>query len=550
MFSSKAGTAAPKNGRIHMNDFAAAARRIVDDYLEHNPVHATLSGLHDFDNQLPDLTLDGFAAAITRAKAYLASIERYPTETLTTADQIDRALLVARFESDVRDQEAREPHRHNPSIYPDIATIGVYSILAHDYAPLRERLPALEKRLAGIPQILEAAKANLTAAPALWRQIATEESEGGIAFLEADVGPLCRDHPQLAEPLERAIRSFRDYASFLSGPFSSADGVSFALGRQLFDERLRNEHLLPFDCDSLLAFGERAVRETIAALDETAKRIDPTKRWDEIVVALRTDHPDERSLLREYRRSVEEARRFVADNGLLTLPTGDRLDVVETPPFMRPTVPYAAYLPPGPFESRQCGLYYVTPIDERAPAGDRAESLLGHNRAAMLLTTVHEAYPGHHVQLVKANIGGTVVRKIFDSTVLIEGWALYCEQMVLDEGMTDDPRVRLFQLKDQLWRACRVVIDVKLHVGEMTVDDAVDMLVTVAKLERTNAVGEVRRYTHSPTQPMSYLTGKQQILELRDRERARLGADFRLRDFHDRLLAHGSIPVSLIERAF
>ena len=169
----------------------------------------------------------------------------------------------------------------------------------------------------------------------------------------------------------------------------------------------------------------------------------------------------------------------------------------------------------------------MTPIDAHSSDEERREQLLGHNRYGMLLTNVHEGYPGHHLQLVIANHAPSLVRRFFDSTVFCEGWALYCEQLVLDEGMNEDPRMRLFQLKDQLWRACRVVIDVKLHTGEMTFDEAVDMLVDVAKLERVNAISEVRRYTQSPTQPMSYLVGKQQIMDLREREKRRLGREFR-----------------------
>jgi uncharacterized protein (DUF885 family) len=247
---------------------------------------------------------------------------------------------------------------------------------------------------------------------------------------------------------------------------------------------------------------------------------------------------------------VNDARTFVAKRGLVTIPPGEELQIVDTPAFLCPTVPYAAYMAPGAFDPHQEGLYYITPISDKLSPSDRAEALLGHNRFAMLLTNVHEAYPGHHLQLVCANKVPSEVRRLFDSDVFCEGWALYCEQLVLDEGMTDDPRVRLFQLKDQLWRACRVVIDVKLHTGRMTFDEAVEMLVGVAHLERPNAIGEVRRYTQSPTQPMSYLTGKQQLMDLREREKTRLGDAFDMRAFHDKLLSFGAIPVALIGSGF
>jgi len=548
--SDEAAHVPPQKRPRAMDDFQAAARRIIDDYLLHEPIKATLAGLHDHDADVPDLTADGFHAAGVRAKAYLATLERFDANRLTAAERIDHALLVSRFSTDVRELAELASHRHDPSLYANVAIVGIYSLLMHDFAPIEERLPSIRARLEGVPQIVAAAQANLERSPAIWTQIAIEEIEGGVSFFRSQVEPLCRGDELLRAALDNAVAAFDEFSAFLGGPYANRDGKSFAIGRELFDFKLRNEHLLPYDADSLLAFGEAVLRETIEGLERTAALIDPSKAWTQLIESFRTDHPDEGHLLAEYRTGVDAARRFIIDRGLATMPPGEVLEVVETPLFMRPTVPYAAYMPPGPFESRQTGLYYVTPVNERLPVEERAEQMLGHNRHAMLLTNVHEAYPGHHLQLVRANEAKSLVRKLLENTVLIEGWALYCEQLVLDEGMTDDPRTRLFQLKDQLWRACRVVIDVKLHTGQMTFDEAVEMLVGVAHLERPNAIGEVRRYTQSPTQPMSYLTGKQQIMELRERERRRLGSRFDLRAFHDRLLSYGSVPVSLIEPTF
>ncbi len=541
---------APPRTPAPMDDFSTAVKRIIDDYLKHEPIRATLAGLHDHDRRLPDLTQDGYKAADVRAKAYLATLDRFPIDQLSSAERIDRAILVARFQTDVREYAELANHRHDPSLYPNVALMGVYSLLMQDFAPIQERMPAVEARLNGIPGVFAAARANLVRSPAIWNEIAMEEVEGGIEFLRSEVQPFCDAYAPLRKPLERAVDSFREYGRFLSQDHALRDGMSFSLGRDLFDFKLKTEHLLPYDSESLLAFGETEMLETIEALERTAAKIDPSTPWTDLVESLRNDHPEESALLTEYRKGVDEARDFVIERGLVTMPLEDRLDVVETPLFMRPTVPYAAYMPPGPYERRQNGLYYVTPINSQLTSEERAEQMLGHNRFAMLLTNVHEAYPGHHLQLVVANEAKSMVRKLLESTVLIEGWALYCEQLVLDEGMTADPHVRLFQLKDQLWRACRVVIDVKLHTGRMTFEEAVEMLVGVARLERPNAIGEARRYTQSPTQPMSYLTGKHQIMQLRGHEKARLGSKFDLRAFHDRLLSYGSIPVSLIEPTF
>jgi uncharacterized protein (DUF885 family) len=530
--------------------FAQAARTMMLDELRHNPIDATWAGLHDYDGDMPDLSADGFAENARRAQENIRALAAWDVSRLPPEERIDHRLLVARFETEAREFEAIAPHRHDPSIYADAAVNGVYALLARDFAPLADRMPAVQSRLEKIPAALNAGIANLERSPSIWTEIAIEETQGAAEFLRDVVGPLAAKRPSMRAALERALSACAGFESFLKDTHSRRDGMPFAVGKEHFEFKLRDEHLLPYDCESLLAFGEGAVRSTITALEALATQFDSGKSWVDLVETLRVDHPPEKHLLAEYRKGVTDARGFVAERGLVTIPAGEALDIVDTPAFLCPTVPYAAYMAPGAFDARQEGLYYVTPVSGQLSAAERAEALLGHNRYAMLLTNVHEAYPGHHLQLVCANRVASEIRRLFDSDVFCEGWALYCEQLVLDEGMTDDPRVRLFQLKDQLWRACRVVIDVKLHTSRMTFDEAVAMLVDVAHLERPNAVGEVKRYTQSPTQPMSYLTGKQQIMDLRDQERVRLGDAFRLREFHDKLLSFGSIPVAMIRSGF
>ena len=530
--------------------FSRAARAMMLDELRHSPIEATWAGLHDYDADMPDLSAEGFADNERRARDNVRALAAWDVRELSPAERIDHRLMVARFETEAREIEAVALHRHDPSLYANTAVYGVYSLLARDFAPLAGRLPAVQSRLEQIPAAFDAGIVNLDRSPAIWIEIAIEETLGAAEFLRESIGPLASDRPQMRTALERALDACARFESFLKETHAGRDSIPFAIGRELFDFKLRDEHLLPYDCESLLAFGEDAVRSTLAELTALALRIDPAGTWVHLVEKLRVDHPAEDRLLGEYRKGVADARAFVAERGLVTIPAGEELQVVDTPAFLSPTVPYAAYMAPGAFDPQQQGLFYVTPVSDQLTPPERAEALLGHNRYAMLLTNVHEAYPGHHLQLVCANKVTSEVRRLFDSDVFCEGWALYCEQLMLDEGMTDDPRVRLFQLKDQLWRACRVVIDVKMHTGRMTFDEAVDVLVEVAHLERPNAVGEVRRYTQSPTQPMSYLTGKHQIMDLREREKTRLGDAFDMRAFHDKLLSFGTIPVALISSGF
>ena len=529
-----------------MSDFNAVAEAIIRARLKDDPVHATWTGVHDYDSELPDVTADGFAHSRNELKAHIATLAAYTPGDLTAGERLDHRLLTSMLEVELRELTELQPEKHDPSLYPSIAADAIYSILAHDYTPLAQRIAHLVARLQKIPALLKAGRDNLVRSPRVWTDIAIDETKGALEFFEATVDPLLREYAEAHAPLRAAGAALREYVRFLKDTHTARDGMSFAIGRELFDYKLTHEHFLPYTSETLLEFGAEAVRLTEIRLQEVAQLIERGATWAELVEQLRSEHPVQGELLEQYQRGVLQARDFVVDRGLITLPAGESLEVVETPLFLRPTIPYAAYMAPGMFETRQQGLYYVTPVDKDADDRERHEQMLGHNRFSMLMTNVHESYPGHHVQLVLANQAPSLVRRYFDSTVFAEGWALYCEQLVLDEGLSADPRARLFQLKDQLWRACRIVIDVKLSTGAMTVDEAVAMLVDVAKLEHVNAVGEVRRYTQSPTQPMSYLVGKQQIIELRDRQRRKLGNAFDLREFHDRLLSQGTIPVALI----
>lgn len=534
-----------------MTAFATRAQAIVDDILKHEPIRATLAGIHDYDAEMPDVSAAGYADRRSRAKRHLDAVAEVPPESLSASERIDAELLRSHFEVALRELDELELFTRDPSMYPDLAVEGLYSLLIRPHASRSDQLTALRSRLEQIPAVLASGKTNVERPPALWIDVAADVTRGSLDFLNQAVAPLAAERSDWTSPLERARAAFDDYASFLHALRARSDGAGFAIGRELFDYKLKREHFLRSDADSLLAFGETMVRETQDTLERVARSIDPNLTWVELVERLREDHPEPSQLLSEYRRSMENVKRFIGERRLASIPGGERLDIVETPVFMRPLLPYAAYQAAGAFQEQQDGLYYVTPIDSQASTESQRDQLRGHNRCGMLLTNVHEGYPGHHLQLVRANRHPSTVRRLLgDSSVFCEGWALYCEQMILDEGLNDDPRVRLFQLKDQLWRACRVVVDVKLHARQLSFDAAVDYMVDVAHLERYNAIGEVRRYTQSATQPMSYLVGKQQIMDFRGREQQRLGAGFELRAFHDRLLSFGSIPLALVEPNF
>lgn len=535
--------------------FAELSKQILHALWEENPVEATYLGVHAYDSVLPRADADSRNAYSSQRAALLHSLEEYQRrrDELEPGQRLDLELLVSELEVALRaDEEFRLPERRADR-YPSEALFGVYLLVVRRFAPLHERLLDIRDRLLDTPRFLAEGTENLRRGaniPRVWTEIAMEVTEAGAGLLGGTIPKLAEGSPALEPEIlaarDKALAALERYGEFLKDELWQRSEGDFSVGRQAFDFLLARQHHLPYDCERLREFGEEAIRTTLTELEETARSIDAGESWQEIVSRLKDDHPEPELLLDEYRRQMELARRFVEEQEIVSVPADQELHVVETPPFERATTPYAAYLPPAPFEERQDGFFWVTPVGPEAPSELRRERLRGHCSWGIPITALHEGYPGHHLQFCRANRIESHVRRQLATTVFIEGWALYCEEMMERLGFLADLRSSLLRLKDQLWRACRIVVDVGLHCFGMGFEQAVELLVEEARLERANAVAEVRRYTQTPTQPMSYLVGKREIERLHDEVREAEGADFDLKDFHDRLLGYGSIPVALI----
>jgi uncharacterized protein (DUF885 family) len=388
--------------------------------------------------------------------------------------------------------------------------------------------------------------------PDVFLGVADEVNRSGPGFVDQVARSLLESFPAERERIEhaagRARIGFAQYQDFLDRDLESKVGGSFAIGERWMNYKLEREHLLGMDCKALAALGEEQVARTREALVAEAKRIDPARTWQDLVGDAKARHPEALKVKDAYQAETDRARRFVIEKRVAPLPAGEKLEVIDTPVFERAVIPYAAYLPPGPFDEDQTGFFYVTPIDGTRRKEEQQQQLEGHNYAGLALTTAHEAYPGHHLQLCHANRAGSRLRRLADSPLLAEGWALYCEELMHTLGFYVDPLTRLYQLKDLLWRACRVVLDVGLHTGTFTYMQAVDYLREQAMVERVNALAEIKRYTLTPTQPMSYLVGKLEIQALRADAERRLGRRFDLHDFHAALLARGTMPPALVKQ--
>jgi uncharacterized protein (DUF885 family) len=412
---------------------------------------------------------------------------------------------------------------------------------------------ALAARLQAVPAHLEGARDWLRPrahrVPPLWLESAVLGARHGAEFVRE-----LPDHPKvraaalsgLEALTQAAVRALGEYADFLEREIAVAARGEFACGRDYFEELLARHHYLDVGSAELRAFGERLFERTAAELRAVCRELAGDEDAQTLARRLRADHPAAAELLGAYREAMQAAHAFLARHDLVALPEPAALEVVETPLFLRHQIPFAAYHEPEPADPRQQGYYYVTPPQDEAELGE-------HDRIGLRHTCVHEAWPGHHLQFVTANlhpVARSLPRLLNPSATLYEGWALYCEQLMQEQGFLDRPQSRFILLKDRLWRALRIVLDVDLHTGGLAIADAAERMVRALGFPRSQALAELRWYSQSPTVPMGYATGWALIGALRERLRAS-EPGFTLRKFHDRLLSQGSIALALaIRRAF
>jgi len=538
-------------------EFYRRAEAFIDKFLEEAPIAATQLGDHRFDDRLGDYSETGLERQERLAREALAELESFDAEGFELDPRIDHKLMAGIARSLLRgfEKEELQHHYRNPGVYPEECLAGVFLLLVREFAPLEERLEKALGRLRAIPRVLTQGKENLEPerVPAVWCEIALESAQQGLALFTMLIPSLAQQVPdqklqtELNEASEQAAGALRDYLEFLEEEVVPRARGDFAVGKELFEELLRENHMLDYTVEELLRTGQRLFEETEAEMEELAKKIDPQKTAKELLEEAKADHPKAEELLDVYRREMAKARQFIVEHGIVTIPEGESLIIEPTPPFLWAIVPYAGYMMPGPLEELQEGIFWVTPVDPNSPPEEQEEKLKGHNWAKLPVTAVHEAYPGHHLQLVFANQVGSLPRKlgVFLSTLFPEGWAFYCEELMESLGYLDKPLQRLGRLSDQLWRAARITLDVSLHTGKMTVEEAVDFLVDKVGLEPTNALAEVRRYTLSPTQPMSYLIGKLEILKVIDGYKKQ-HPQASLKEVHDAILSCGSLPPRLM----
>ncbi len=519
-------------------------RRLLRD----NPIAATYFGIHDYDDLLGDGGRETLLTELAADREHLGAIEALDPAGLSDAVRFERDLEIHNlrrgiFETD----ELRVWERRSLAL--DTIGDGLFLLFARDHAPLAERLDAISGRLEAVPRHLDEARTRSSEPQVrLWQQIEIESVSQLPALFDEIVAAGrgvvgAREQRRLERAAQAASVAVELYATWLEGTLANGTD-DWAIGRERHDALVELRGFDGLGADEILELGHQKLAEEHAARSAAAREIDPSTAEDDVIARVKADHATSfAAALEAYRVAMRRSRAHLIERGLVTIPDDERIDVIETPEYLRNVIPFAAYFAPAAFDADPKGLYVVTPSVHGDPNAMRE-----HNRASISNTSIHEAYPGHHLQLDVARRHRSLTRLLTDAPEFVEGWGMYSELLMREQGFDDGPEYRLMLHTDAIWRACRIILDVRLHRGELSVEEAVDFLIEHTRFERDNAQAEVRWYTYRPTYPLSYLLGRTLLLELRAAEQRRLGEAFSLRAFHDALLRNGSLPISFHRR--
>jgi hypothetical protein len=504
-----------------------------------DPVEATFAGLHELAGEFARYDAQSVREQLAALRSYASALEEVEADTLD--EEIDRTAALHDARHWVLLLERERPFAFNPAFHLAHALNGLHLLLARGSQDPSRRAVELLQRLRALPDFLLRAVDALTEPARPLIALGSSMIPGGVALVrdglddgEIDLSAL--DPTELAEARAAAVQALLEFGDALALMEEDA-GDGFAIGRELFDRKLHTAHMIRDSADELLRYGEQLRAEATEDLERIAAEMEPGADWRDVLARLREDVPESDRALDEYCATMRDAREFTLSNGLMTV-TEAPLGVEPTPGFLRAMIPFAAYQGPGAFEEEQRGRFFVT-----LPA--RGEARRVECSAERSSTVLHEGVPGHHQQITIANRLPGIMRRVLATPAAREGWALYCESLMAEEGFLSSPGERLFHAHHLLWRALRVILDVKLHTKKMPVADAARLLRDELGFTEAAAAAEVARYCAYPTYQLCYAVGRRDILRLRDDARRARGSDFSLSDFHDELLSYGGLPTAL-----
>ena len=503
------------------------------------PAYATSKGVRSYDSTLSTYDPRLVSKFLRTTSRNYRELTSFAEDSLDIQAWIDLKSLLADMSTQMLLLDSLGMWHKSPILYVDACIDGLYYIAIRD--PQFWSDPGFGARLAAVPQVFANARKNLDAPMELHCEVAAASARAFLPFLEDLRDPSGEASKRIDQALiSGAYEAFGQFAAFLDSLAASPSAdPEFALGYDNFTKWLSAQHMVDDSPEEIVAYAERILRDSKAALQNLGEA-PPTPAVNEEAAAKITDQ----DILGAYRAETDSAIAYLARREIVTLPADAPVEVVKSPSFLKVLVPGYAYEPPGPFDKRQVGLLYVPLPDTLTPeARTRYERAIESRGLRGIV--VHELYPGHHLQLVDANRNPSFIRRLQEDNFTAEGWALYCEGLMAEEGYTVESGAR-GALRGLIFRAARAVVDVKLQLGEFTLGQATDYLVEQTGSTPEFLAKEVRRYAVDPTQPMSYLRGRKAILEIREQLRGIQGKEFSLKRFHDTLLSCGTVPPYLL----
>jgi uncharacterized protein (DUF885 family) len=546
------------------DEFQTIAKDYVEGFLQSHPESATELGEHRFDDVLTDYSADGRFRELRRAKQVREQLDKFKDPSqLTGANQIDVRLLKDNIDNEIFELEELKEADWNPLVYNQSLANSLYLLVARDFDSPEKRIPNLRKRLQGIPFVIDQAKENLKHSPQVYTETAIEQIQGAISLVREGLSPLLDRAPQMKKdvaPLqEAAAQALEDYKKWLQTDLLPRSDGDFRIGADKFRKKLRFALASDLSMEEIMKRAQADLAQTQAAIYETALPLykkyfpnadaatlaDKKKVTAAVLDKLAEQRPDDNTIVGYAQKVVSEATDFVKKHKLVTVPDKP-LDVIVMPEFKRgQAIAYCDAA--GPLEKNGKTFFAVAPTPNDWKKERKDSFFREYNNYMMRDLTVHEAMPGHYLQLAHANEfhAPTLVRAIFQSGTFVEGWAVYTEQMMAEQGY-GGPEVKMQQLKMRLRVICNAILDQSVHAGNMSEQEAMDLMMKQGYQQEGEAVAKWKRARLSSSQLSTYFVGASEHLDLREKAKAKAGTSFDLKKYNDEVISFGSPPVKYV----
>ena len=533
-------------------------------YFPYQPTAGTLAGYHQYDAQLEDFSSKGIDAEVAALKDFETRVAAIPAAGLDPVSRGDRELVLGTIRSRLLTLETIRPWEKNPDTYSSTVSGAIFTLMERKFAAPDERLRLVIAREKLALSRFGEARTNLKNPPRIYTEIAVEQLPGIVSFFQNDVPQAFADakdaelKTEFAKSNGAVIAALQSYLEWLKKDVLPRSHGDFRIGADAFQKKLSYDEMVEIPLDRLLEIGWADLRKNQQSFNTLAKELEPNKDPREVLEELGSNHPAPDKLLDAFRATFDSLIGFIRTNHIVTIPSDIRPIVEETPPFMRATT-FASMDTPGPYEQHAAEAYFNVTLPDPGMTPEQVESFMhSFNVGTVISTAVHEAYPGHYIQFLWVPQAPSRVRKLLGASSNAEGWAHYCEQMMLDEGYgqpgvgAKDVReakfLRLGQLQDALLRNARFIVGIQMHTGKMSFDEAVEFFQKEGYQSKESALVETRRGTSDPTY-LYYTLGKLEILKLREDMKKKQGVAFSLEEFHNNFLRQGFPPVKIVRAA-